>query len=252
MSSLKVFFACVLGAFTGTLVSLQINQHFWWLGLAVGFAVGYLSYEFKRVATAVPAAWRRTIGWRPSAMTKEMCSTAFLIQFNITMTLSPIFVILFLVTSHLPLFFCAIALMASVSFASALNLLVFANIEDVQRHEMLTRHRIAAKTWNPIYVYFRLPVKAFRFIWQKKLAIAHAVGSTFVKIGRFCKELVRLVHSDLRLLCGMDAAVGAVVGYYFHSTIIGAFVGGLWGVLNFEILSVRVFKFVPRARSLFS
>src|SRR5437016_6103600 len=65
MKAVKVFFACAFGATIGTMIALQVNHNVWWLGLAVGFVTGYLSYEFKAVITAVPRAWKAAVAWTP-------------------------------------------------------------------------------------------------------------------------------------------------------------------------------------------
>src|SRR5207253_919220 len=41
-------------------------------------------------------------------------------------------------------------------------------------------------------------------------------------VGRFVWHLFLLIHSELRLLCGVDALIGAGVGYFMHSALIGA------------------------------
>lgn len=65
---------------------------------------------------------------------------------------------------------------------------------------------------------------------------------------RFFKYLFILIHSDIRLLCGVDAAVGATIGYFSGSAIIGAVSGGVLGVINYELISKRVLGLAPRSR----
>ena len=40
--------------------------------------------------------------------------------------------------------------------------------------------------------------------------------------------------------CAVDAMIGAAVGFFAGSAIIGALVGGLFGVLNYEVVSKRL------------
>jgi hypothetical protein len=56
--ALKIFIACAIGAAVGTVVALDVNKYFWWIGLLAGGATGYLSYEWRAVIAAVPAAYR--------------------------------------------------------------------------------------------------------------------------------------------------------------------------------------------------
>ena len=62
---------------------------------------------------------------------------------------------------------------------------------------------------------------------------------------RCCKTFFILVHSELRLLCGVDAAIGALVGFLIGSVVLGALAGGLLGLLNYELVSKRWLKCVP-------
>jgi len=60
----------------------------------------------------------------------------------------------------------------------------------------------------------------------------------------FCAVFI-IIHSEIRLLCGVDAVIGAAAGYFTGSAIIGALAGGLIGVINYEIVSRRVLHLVP-------
>lgn len=53
--------------------------------------------------------------------------------------------------------------------------------------------------------------------------IASVISATY----RLAATLLRLIHSEIRLLCGIDAAIGAAAGYYFHNGIVGAMIGKL-------------------------
>lgn len=65
-------------------------------------------------------------------------------------------------------------------------------------------------------------------------------------VGQFVRVFFRLIHSDLRLLCAFDAALGAAVGYFTGSALLGALIGGFAGVANYEIISKRVLNLIPR------
>mgnify|MGYP001615046653 FL=1 len=54
----KVFVACALGAGIGSLIALEMSAGLWWVGLLVGGLTGYLAYDFKVVARAIPMAAR--------------------------------------------------------------------------------------------------------------------------------------------------------------------------------------------------
>src|SRR6185312_11953359 len=55
---LRIGLTCLFGAAIGTLLAFQFNQYFWWAGVLIGGAVGYLSYEFGRVVNACRTVWQ--------------------------------------------------------------------------------------------------------------------------------------------------------------------------------------------------
>ena len=64
---------------------------------------------------------------------------------------------------------------------------------------------------------------------------------------RFLRTLFVLIHSEIRLLCACDAAIGAAAGYFYGNPLIGGVVGGIFGVLNYEVVSKRLLRIrVPR------
>ena len=61
----------------------------------------------------------------------------------------------------------------------------------------------------------------------------------------FLKHLFLLIHSDMRVLCMTDAALFAGVGYFLGSALWGAILGGLFGVLNYKVVSEYILGIVP-------
>ena len=107
-----------------------------------------------------------------------------------------------------------------------------------------------AKMFNPFFIFFWYTPKylllgvwyLFKGIWW---LVRRGIPGAAVVIARFSWHLFKLIHSDERLLCGIDAAIGVLIGYFTGNALIGALLGGLFGVLNFEIMSKRVLKVVP-------
>ncbi|OGZ36037.1 MAG: hypothetical protein A2V60_01840 [Candidatus Portnoybacteria bacterium RIFCSPHIGHO2_01_FULL_39_19] len=62
---------------------------------------------------------------------------------------------------------------------------------------------------------------------------------------KFIKTIFITIHSEIRLLCGVDAAIGTAIGYFAGNAIIGAIAGGLFGLLNYEVVSRRILRLVP-------
>lgn len=80
-------------------------------------------------------------------------------------------------------------------------------------------------------------------IWNRVVSgIIHFANSSL----RLCKKIFFLIHDDVRLLCFTDSMLGACVGYFAGSAIIGAVAGAIFGVINYQIVSLRLLKLLPR------
>ena len=237
--SLKIFLACFLGAGIGTLTALQINGYFWWLGLLVGGFVGYLSYEFKTVIRTIPRAWRVAVEWKPNKKWWHNFGK------NLLMVGTPL--------SNIVVFFSVIAVLPTCMTLSIIEIttcIVFTLVLSAlmtNDREMSAECKEEVKKfckYNPAYIYLRLLPKyvVLCLIWLVKgmLRLPGFIWKTIVILASFLKTLFILIHSEIRLLCGIDAAIGAAIEYFAGSVIIGALVGGVFGLLNYEIISVRV------------
>lgn len=63
----------------------------------------------------------------------------------------------------------------------------------------------------------------------------------------FARTVFIAIHSSERLLCMVDAAIGVAVFHFTGNNIfLGMLAGGILGVINYEIVSVRLLKLTPR------
>lgn len=69
-----------------------------------------------------------------------------------------------------------------------------------------------------------LIVALLKFIWQ------------------FAALVYKKIHSEQRLMCGLDAAIAVGVGYFTQSPWIGMVTGGVLVALNIELVSKRILK----------
>lgn len=240
--SVQVFLACALGGLIGTLVALNVNHSFWWLGMIVGSIVGYLSYDFKTVLKAVPRAWKATRSWNPDWTELRLCLHGSGFGLGLAHTAAIFWLALTLLDHHRitrtdVIFFGVVVQLAfllyGTLYAGGLN--------------------VCCKESPPLTYGMTNP--ASLMFWY----IPHGIGWTVERIPkglaflrRFTVIVLREIHSEIRLLCMTDAAIGVAIGYFAHHALIGALAGGILGVLNFEILSIRVLKVAPRTASLFS
>jgi hypothetical protein len=240
----KVFFACALGAFVGALVALQINHNFWWVGLLAGFSVGYLTYEFKKITTAVPEAWNATISfrWHLNKEWWRWYPKAFAAGASLgTVAALPMLVVALVLHSKVGLY-CSLEMIIMPAVMLAPNVIKLEDHDATQEKVNQFLRANGVRVWGWI-----VPKGILGGVWR----ILCLIPASAFAIGRFFQYLFKLTHTEIRLLCGVDAAIGAAIGFYFHNAFIGAIVGGLWGVMNFELFSIRLLKLVPQERSFF-
>ncbi|MFC1615143.1 hypothetical protein ACFL22_01155 [Patescibacteria group bacterium] len=98
------------------------------------------------------------------------------------------------------------------------------------------------------------------FVWTLWKKIFLCVWNVLCFLSRFAKQFFILIHSDKRLLCAIDSAIGGAVSYavFFSSSMslsehfilvsFGGLIGAALGVLNWEIVSKRILH-VPSSMS---
>jgi hypothetical protein len=230
----KVFLACAIGAATGSFVALGMSHAFWWVGLLVGGIVGYLSYEWKTVLRAIPAAYRAAREGRPSIV---WIPRVFLCWLNVSIWMTvPTFLDPsgkmepYSVIEHVFIGF-AIGTVGWLVLILGGLVLAFGELS-AQLRSFTDWLRMMNNVINPLKVIFYYVPKG--------------IGIATYHIIRFCQrfgwQLFLRIHSEIRLLCGMDAMVGAAIGYFAGSAIIGALAGGLLGVVNYAVVSERWLK----------
>ncbi len=251
--SWKVFLACTFGAGIGSLVALQLSHWFWWVGLLVGGIVGYLSYEWKAVVQAVPHAFRAATKWRLPKLAFDqafwmgaltwnfftwICGQTLLLGANRAPHLSWTEAITLIV-----LFPVSLALLIAVIFLLAFT------INPMEGSELPDIRKIAIATFPPVVIFWHIP-RALVWFARKLPGAAQATCKWIVwavgGFARFCKrfawQMFIRIHSEKRLICGVDAMLGAAIGYMAHHAIIGALAGGIIGLINHAVVTERWLK----------
>lgn len=236
-TGVKVFLACMLGALIGGLVALELSPSWWWLGAGLGFLVGYLSYEFEKIIAAVQTAFWKVYGWRPDFSEAASIASSFVDAFFCAFTF---FFTVFVGNISL---FCLLVFPSEVSAVLILSSILgfvaslFCGLlaEGEEESQKYFWEVILLANVVRVYCYW-LP-----------LGILWVLGKTpaFLKDSfEVAKKTFILVHSDMRLLCGINAAIGTGVGFFVGSAILGT--GGALGFTNFYLVSVRWLKLVPK------
>lgn len=230
--TLKIFLACAFGTGIGAIIALQFGIYFWWLGPIIGGLVSYLSYEFKTVILAIPVAWKKTISvFRKPVPEGIKALFWYLIFFSSLTTNCLILQFLNPRISMAPCIFLY-ALCACIFFCAGVM------IGSKEMSQLSKRQKVFLLSCSPIFFFTFWPLASL-FITAKFLI------KTFPIIARFSKIIFWQIHSEERLLCLVDAALGAGIGYFYHNALIGALSGGILGVINYEIVSKRLLKLVP-------
>ncbi len=265
-TSHKVFLACAFGGFIGAFVALWLSHYdslFAFVGFAIGGFTGYLSYNIHEVIAAILQAWASATNWRPDKAWWRMCCQELLRYYGFALT----------VVTGVAMFVCGAASIAEPKFPE--NLLMFACILVLFWTTVLVSGIPLTFFWKdggvleirawmgPVpdvspFKFYGYTLPKF-FLWMGLKALATLIGALGVctpgatmVLFRFFRNLIQRIHSDVRVVCAVDAMLGAVAGYFFHDPWVGALIGGVLGVLNYEILSIRIFKLVPATQSMFS
>jgi len=109
-----------------------------------------------------------------------------------------------------------------------------------------------------VKVFITFPIKVVRVALEFVVAGIFGFYRLLMMTPRFVYELVKLVHSDQRLLCSIAGTVGglvAIVGFrvfgpqapsiveYLMVPVFGGFIGAALGIASWELVSKRVFGF---------
>jgi hypothetical protein len=252
-TSVKIFLACAIGALIGCLIALRIDSAGWWVGALAGSLIGYFCYDIRTVFQAIPKAWGAVTGFR---MTRQQWERTKVVAWGLALVVS--WVVTFMLTMLLALKPSSVIVsMGNVGFFSglALGLLSCGNLVGycLALHaffQSFNKERIWGidEAWQRFLIYN--PIMAHTYWLLRGVCIAAKKSPIWIPmvvmpILKFVLEFLRIIHSNVRLLCGVDAMLGACIGYYCHNALVGALAGGVFGVLNYEILSKRVFHIVP-------
>jgi hypothetical protein len=255
--------ACFTGGALGALLAIQLG-YFWWVGILIGGAVGYVFFRFKEAIGAVRRVWKSL----PNARTAtEAARTAV---WNFVRTIGVVLAILCFAFSILIMIVglaMSLVVGAEMSTRSQIPPTV-TEAAGIAGQYWVMGGAVLAFTAVLLLFFVLLSVRdrkgAFRTILSCFLltplvlpfTIGYAIVSPlvpyackgFVRLGVLSSKAARqtfiLVHSELRLLCMTDAMIGALAGYCCGNALIGGFVGAACGLANYKLVSVKWLKLV--------
>lgn len=245
--SKNVVLACAIGAGIGTLIAFEVSRMFWWVGLIAGFLIGYIGYDVRGVARAVPAAFRAVWAWENASYILRgffwfQLAIAMIAFWPVTLIVS--FGLLTREVSTIQEFFLVemIFIGGLTGISSVMWLMASLPIRIdgdglSERSEAKSAKRTIYRFAPPIVIFWHLPRRVF-FTLRAFTRFAR----------RFGWEFFLRIHSEERLICGFDAMVGAAsgpaIGRLAHltpviATLVGAACGGLLGFVNYEFVTKR-------------
>lgn len=274
----KIALACFIGGALGAFVTLLVSPTLWWFGMLAGFAGGYVSYEFKQVRQAIPVAWKAAGGIRMEFVGEIK---AFFSQKH--PFLYPALVLVVWPTQHIMIlptpsewnFTTGVVAICFAAFLYCLSAMFMAyilaglafvgsrfgegcyfypfflpqyNLKELLqsvRHVKKEGLRREPATYRNVA---RWVAKGITFsVYVLIVVILYLFGHLVEFLWRFLVNLFKLIHSDKRLLCGTDAALGVAVSYTwltslgnpFVMVIGGGLIGAALGILNWELVSKR-------------
>jgi len=109
--------------------------------------------------------------------------------------------------------------------------------------------------WIIIGLFINLGEVLIFLLWTMWKYLAIGIGKTICFFGRFSWHLFRLIHSEKRVLCGIDGAFGGLISYLWFSSsagslpeqaimlvLFGGLLGAVVGVADWELISKRILQ----------
>lgn len=248
----SIGFACALGAFLGAFTALELAAHFsfgkyiWFIGAIIGGSVAYLTYDFKTVCRGIAHTWRKMRAWRPQPTVWRILRlhvmlfvNGFIAGFGLLFWSS----VFYFLAVRPDVDIIDAVLFASSFLSGIVGVLVsfsfFSSLSSDSFRELVLRYE---ETRRYAFCIIVLPWHVIRLI----VYASRRIPSAALFVARFAKQVFIYIHSNERLLCLTDAAIGSAIGYFAGSALAGAIAGGLFGILNYEVISVHVLKIAPK------
>ncbi len=214
----EVVVACFFGGTVGTLVALWINGNFWWLGVMLGGFLGYVAYDFSRVIAAARVAFGAvtTVTTWPRRTRRGMSRLWEAVQER------PEGVLIGALcgTTILAVVTVFVAVVTGVGIVETWLVSIFA---------------------LPFYAGFgaRTGYKMdprWRGVWEATVGFIRQLPTMFLAVLKIPLIILRLIHSDMRMAVGCDAAIGVWFGYVVAVPIVDGLVGAIAGGIVGAIL----------------
>ena len=238
----SVWVACSLGALIGAFTALQIGSwvsvNFIWIvsgGALLGGAIAWIAVDFRHFCAGVSHSYHNTIiTWRPN---RPLIDGILLGKPRAMQTL---------IWTGVSL--AGMAIFFTTGIVAPWAKMPAQHIRDVQQ-----LGRYLMRRGNPLGVMFYSVIGIYWVVAHIPLAIMKGIPATIRGMShairmfaRFIAGVFMYVHSSQRTLCFADAAIGATMGFFIGNAIVGAVIGGILGLVNYEMVAVRLLGLSPK------
>lgn len=288
MESKKIALACFIGGIFCVVTAFAADPHYWWVGIFAGIMGGYVAYEFRKVYRALFVAIR-VAGQRSSTAMKIAAPNVikkaviwlskphYFVYPAIILSAPPYFLGMMQIEQNLNVvvvgvsfcFIFLVALGAVIFFAWAGS--VFGDrsywypflvpgtvccVSTAKKIEILEKDGLVQRplTYTNVVRWFLLGiVVAVRYLaWTLWKEIALCVWNFVSGVGAIVKEVIIMVHSDMRILCALNGTLGGVISYVYLGPYVttsvgqasvvffGGMLGALLGVVSYQCVTKKI------------
>lgn len=260
-TSFRVAIACLAGGVLGSLAGIEFadRYHFasgiaLFMGMLMGALVGYMTYHPERIWDGLVHAWEATLG--------RDVSTPVVDKFN------ELWADRREILKNAGVSFGYLALLLGSLYITVILSGYTMDVLDPGWGEKY--HQLAE--WSLLWPGFPLtlgtlmgfmmavvgddppmPTKE-RLLWSQAPLIGFLLPFALIgglmrllclKKFAYIRTFFRFIHSEIRTLCAFDSALGAAIGFYAGSWIVGGLAGLVFGLLSYELVSKRWLKLIP-------
>ena len=257
----KIACACFIGGAVCSAIALLMAPTIWWLGMIAGFAGGYMSYEFKEFRKEAPAAFKEVGGKGKEiilhllAFFKKPHPYAYYSICIWTTTL------IFLVKKHrefvieprsgeLPeitlLFFCMIIMPVIIIYGLLKMMSIVGKgnyLGDFKDNNSWSNDTELETYGNVLWWILRGVGRSFFLFFYYLSCFIVDFAQALKFLLSFGWKLFKRVHSERRLLCGLDGSLGGAISYLYFSAsensaiviLFGGLLGSACGIIHHEI-----------------
>lgn len=209
----EVAISCFIGGSFGALIALRLNGDFWWLGMIAGGLVGYLVYELPQVITAARIAIRTVFTIWPEEVARAVGRSWITVRER----------------KEGALIGAISGLAAFALIALILGLRV--SIGDVIASPVFSAGLVLT------YAVFGACIGLWANPrWKEVASFIRQIPGMLLALLRALLLFLRLIHSDLRMIVGLDSALSAWIGYLAGNPLIGGVGGAVIGVISYLVV----------------